>query len=107
MNPALLLLVPLGLVLVLVWRAANWQSQKRIQSWASERGFELLQSRICVLNRAPFMLSSSRTQSVYWIVVRDALGQACSGWICMGSYWPFMEDEFNVQWNGSSSPHLR
>lgn len=97
-----LLCWPVIIVALFIW--SGRQQKARLEKWAIERRFELLEAKPCFLLRGPFQWSASRHQAVYRLTILDAHGERFCGWACLGHFSWFTPDEFRVEWDGLNRP---
>jgi hypothetical protein len=84
-------------VLINIWYFSR--SRHILEKWAAQNGYEIVRSEYRMLRKGPFFWSSSRGQSVYYVVVRDARGAEHTGWVRCGSWWwGLMSDQVEVKW---------
>jgi hypothetical protein len=97
--PALILLVIIciGGTIILRW---NFKKTRQILGkWAKDNNYQILSSEHRIFTKGPFFWTSSRQQSVYYVVVRDSHGHEKSGWLRCGDYWfGMLIDRVEVIW---------
>ena len=92
-------------ILILLFAAlAHWynltRSRAMMRRWASENGYEILESQYRVFRRGPFFWSSSKAQTVFYVKTRDRLGYMRSGWVRCGSWWwGLWSNQVEVRWD--------
>ena len=71
-----------------------------LNHWAHECGYRIIESHYATLFRGPFFWSSSRNQTVYRVIIKEAGGLQCRGWVRYGS-WAFglLSDQAEVRWD--------
>jgi hypothetical protein len=84
-----------GLAIYLQWS----RSRSLLEGWATENGYEIVQSEYRVLSKGPFFWTSSKGQTVYYVTIRDGQGETRSGWVRCGSWWfGLMSNKTEVRW---------
>ena len=98
MDSPFLILLFVGLGIAgLVWHFSR--SRSLLEQWASENGYTILHREYRNLFRGPFFWTSSKTQTVYYVQVRDRDGNVRTGWVRCGSWWlGLMSDKTEVRW---------
>ena len=98
MKVSLIILVFVALgVGMTVWTFSR--SRKILERWAAENGYQILSSEFRWLRRGPFFWTSSKGQTVYYVVVRTPEGPTKRGWVRCGSFWwGVMQDKAKVRW---------
>ena len=85
-----------------VWLATSlWRSvaDHAVHQWAAANGFTLLEADRRMLLRGPFFFTSSNSQTVFRIRVRDAAGGIHSGWLRYGGWWlGALSGRIEVRW---------
>jgi hypothetical protein len=97
------LLIPLVIMVVIAtWIAHFSRSKTLLEKWAAENGFEILQREQRYISQGPFFWTTSRSQVVYHVNVRDGLGNVRSGWVrCGGWFLGMWSDKTEVKWEDS------
>ena len=70
---------------MMLWTFAR--GRELLIRWASENGYQILQSEFRWFRRGPFFWTSSKGQVIYHVVVRAPDGTTRSGWVRCGSFW--------------------
>jgi hypothetical protein len=85
-GPALLILVfgVVGLVAIL-WHFHR--SGSLLHQWADENGYRIVRQEYRTFFRGPFFLTTSKGQTVYYVVVEDQQGTRRSGWVRCGGWF--------------------
>ena len=79
-------------------RAAD-KAEKILRQWEERNQFELLRAEKCFFCGGFNPLTTSKTQTVYDVTIRDRKGQERSGWVRCGSYWSGVwEEKSEVKW---------
>ena len=63
--------------------------RNRLQAWAKDNGFVLLEARYIWRFQGPDAWSRSQYQTLYRVRVKDRQGQISLGWVTLGTYWGF------------------
>jgi hypothetical protein len=92
---------------LIVWHYSRARSL--LEHWADERGFNILDSQYRYLRRGPFFWTTSKGQAVYFVRVRDRLGDLRTGYVRCGSWFlGLLSDKVEVRWetwgDSSNSP---
>ncbi|MEO6908857.1 MAG: hypothetical protein ABI210_13305 [Abditibacteriaceae bacterium] len=76
------------------------RSRNILQKWADQNGYQIITAKYAWFFRGPFFLSSSKNQSVYRVLARDAQGRTRSGWVRCGSWlWGDWSNQTSVSWD--------
>jgi hypothetical protein len=95
----LFLCVVMGAVLVVYMAWFFSRSRSVLEHWAEANGYEILHSEYRNLFRGPFVWTSSKGQSVYYVRVRARDGHERSGWVRCGGFWAgLFSDKAEVRW---------
>ncbi|MCW3058279.1 MAG: hypothetical protein JWQ02_100 [Capsulimonas sp.] len=78
----------------------NYKSDTILYQWARRSGYSIIEAKIPWFYLGPFMLTTSRWQVVYRVVVEDEYGELQSGWVRCGS-WLFglQENVAEARWD--------
>ena len=72
--------------------------ENMLNRWASDEGYEVLESKNCWLLRGPFSWTTSDGQRVYRVVVRTPEGRIRQGWVRCGSFgWGILTHLLQLQ----------
>lgn len=94
---ALLLPAATALVVYVAWCFSR--SRSLLQRWASENGLQILDSKLSPSGPPSWNWTSSRSQTVYFVRVRDNDGRERRGWVRCGSFWAgVFSDKTEVRW---------
>lgn len=95
-------LVPPLIILSAVALYLAWcftRARELLDGWAARSGFTLVRARRRVLFSGPFTWTSSRSQFVYLVEVRDQDGRERHGWVRCGSFLAGVHsDAVEVRW---------
>jgi hypothetical protein len=82
-------LVSVGIVAFMVRHFFWVRSSARtlLNRWAQENGLEILHSKVVFADLGPFSWSTSKSQLVYFVLVRDREGSKRSAWVRCGRFW--------------------
>ena len=95
----------LGFLAVLAFAVAIifWQfsrSRQILEHWARDNNYSIVSSQFRWFCKGPFFWTSSKGQTVYYVTVETADGQARNGWVrCGGWFWGLLADSADVQWD--------
>ena len=93
---AIVLFVAVGVGLVVFHFS---RSDALLRRWAEENGYRLLRQEYCWFFKGHFFWTSSRGQTVYYVVVEDPSGEVHRGWVRCGSWWfGLLSDKAEVRW---------
>jgi hypothetical protein len=82
---------------VTIWTRGRVENM--LNRWASDEGYEVLESESCWFLRGPFFWTTSRGQRVYRVVVRTREGRVRQGWVRCGSFgWGILKDKVEARW---------
>jgi hypothetical protein len=85
-------------VFTLVWHFTR--SSSMLNQWATQRGYRILRQEYCWFFRGPFFWTSSKGQTVYYVVLEDSAGSKRRGWVRCGSWWfGLLSDKVEVRWD--------
>jgi hypothetical protein len=99
LTGALALVVLLVFVgLMIYW--TNRRSTEMIQRWAEGNGYMILDMERRLFRRGPFFLTTSRSQTVYYVTLVDPQGGERRGWVRCGSFWlGIFANTVEVRWD--------
>ena len=84
-------------VVFAVWNLSR--SRSLLDQWAEQNGFEIIHSELRSLRRGPFLLTTTKGQTVYYVTVRDINGVEHCGWVrCGGALLGLLSDKTEVRW---------
>ena len=97
-------LVCLAIVVgVILWTSRR--SQAMLRRWAEGNGYQIVASEHRLFRRDPFLWTTSRGQTVYYVTVTDATGQMRSGYIRCGNFWlGLWREQVEVRWDEAADP---
>ena len=94
------ILVPAVILLAvgsLAWSFSR--SRKLLEQWAADNGFHILEREYRNFRKRPFFWTSSNSQAVYHVTVRDREGNVHSGWVrCGGWILGMLSNQTEVRW---------
>ncbi|BCU76301.1 hypothetical protein llg_10160 [Luteolibacter sp. LG18] len=98
-----ILVIPLVAVLGLFLEGRRHsRSRGLLENWAASSGYQLVESELRTFLKGPFWFTSSKSQLVYRITVRDRDGSVRHGWArCGGWFFGLLEDDVEVRWDGA------
>jgi hypothetical protein len=92
----------LGAVAALVILAMWWhfdRSNSLLHRWAAENGYHVVRHEYRHLCKGPFFWTSTKGQSVYYVVVEDSGGTRCNAWVRCGGWWlGLLSDHVEARW---------
>jgi hypothetical protein len=98
---ALLLLGAILLITYVTW--CFLRSRSLLHRWAITNEFQILDSRLSP--SGPLSWTSSRSQIIYFVCVRDKEGQERRGWVRCGSFWVgVFSNKIEVRWECENKP---
>ncbi len=72
----------------------------RVQTWASENDYTILQEEPRNLAKGPFFWTSGKWQAVFRVTVQTSDGYTRIGWVRCGSWWGgVMSDKVEARWD--------
>jgi hypothetical protein len=96
----LLMFVALAVVVLVSLLLHFKRSNVILQKWAEEHGYRILVQEYRSWRRGPFFWSSSKQQTVYYVVVEDPQGCRRSGYVrCGGWFLGLWSDAVEVRWD--------
>jgi hypothetical protein len=85
-------------VLSLAWHFGR--SSSLLHQWAAENGYRILRQEYRTLFKGPFFWTSSKGQTVYYVVVEDEDGNERRGWVRCGGWWfGLLSNHVDVRWD--------
>ena len=76
------------------------RSGSLLKRWANENEFQILDSKLSSSGPPSWNWTSSRSQTVYSVHVRDKHGLERRGWVRCGSFWAgVFNDKTEVRWD--------
>jgi hypothetical protein len=91
-------LVVVVIVLGLVWHFER--SNSLLHQWAAQNGYRIISQKYRNFFKGPYFWTSTRGQTVYYVVVEDPDGNTRSGWVRCGSWWfGLLSDNVEVHWD--------
>ena len=95
-----ILAVPLVIVIAIygiVWRFNR--SRSILDRWASGQGIEVLNAEYRVLRTGPFFFRHDENQTVYYVTIRDQVGNVRHAYLrCGGWFLGLLSDAVAVEW---------
>jgi hypothetical protein len=96
------LLLPAAIVLITYVACCFLRSRSLLRRWANENGFQVLDSKLSP--SGPLSWTSSRSQTVYSVRVRDKNGRERRGWVRCGSFWAgVFSNKTEVRWENDTT----
>jgi len=76
------------------------RSASMLADWARGQGVELVSEERCHFLKGPYFWTSSKSQVVFRVSVRDRQGRVRSGWVRCGSFiGGLLSDQVDVRWD--------
>jgi len=80
-----------------VWRFQR--SDSLLRQWADQNGFRIISQEYRSVFTGPFFWTTSKGQTVYYVVVKDSDGNTRGGWVrCGGWFFGLLSDNVDVSW---------
>jgi hypothetical protein len=91
-------LVIFVVIFTLAWRFGR--SGSLLSKWAAENGYCIIHEEYRFLRKGPFFWTTSKGQTVYYVVALDSAGNKRRGWVRCGSWWfGLLSDKVEVRWD--------
>lgn len=75
------------------------RSGSLLQQWAMKNDYQIIRQEYRSFFKGPFFWTSTRGQTVYYVVVEDSDGNRRSGWVRCGGWWlGLLSDNVEVRW---------
>jgi hypothetical protein len=93
-------------VLLCVVAGMVWWSYARSRSilsqWAKDHSYEILESEYRFFLRGPFFWFTAKSQTVFFVKIRDPDGNIRTGWVRCGGWWlGLLSEKAEVKWKTS------
>jgi hypothetical protein len=76
------------------------RSNSLLDQWAERNGYEIVRREHRSFFKGPFFWTSTRGQSVYYVVVEDEAGNRRSGYARCGGWWfGLLSNNVEVRWD--------
>ena len=75
------------------------RAQKDVRAWLASDGYDIVQMQHRWVRQGPLFWTTTRSQIVYRVVVRDTSGGQRAGWARWGRRWLFEGDSMNLVWD--------
>jgi hypothetical protein len=93
----------IALIVVLVALPMGWhygRSNSLLREWAAQNRYRIIRQEFRNFVRGPFCWTSTKGQTVHYVVVEDSDGNKRSGWVRCGSWWfGLLSDKVRVRWD--------
>jgi hypothetical protein len=90
-------------VAVLILLSLWWhfgRSSSLLHQWAAKNKYRIIRQEYRCFFKGPFFWTSTKAQTVYYVVVEDSVGARRSGWVRCGSWWfGLLSDNVEVRWD--------
>ena len=85
-------------ILAVVWHFGR--SSSLLHQWAAENGYRIICREHRNFLKGPFFWTSTKGQTVYYVVVEDSGGNRRTGWVRCGGWWlGLLSDNVEVRWD--------
>jgi hypothetical protein len=92
-----LFFVALVVVLAMVWHFGR--SHSLLHQWADQNNYRIIRQEYRFF-KGPYFWTSTKGQTVYYVVLEDREGNQRSGWVRCGSWWfGLLSDNVEVRWD--------
>jgi hypothetical protein len=89
-----------ALLIMLAWLWHFGRSNSLLHSWAAQNGFRIVRQEYRTFFRGPFFWTTTKGQTVYYVVVEDPTGKQRAGWVRCGGWWlGLLSDNVEVRWD--------
>ena len=92
----------IALVVVIIVLAVAWhfgRSNSLLHQWAAQNRYRIIRQEYRFF-KGPYFWTSTKGQTVYYVVVEDPDGNTRSGWVRCGSWWfGLLSDKVQVCWD--------
>lgn len=96
-------LVIVPVIFVLIGLSLWWhfgRSNSLLHQWAEQNGYRIVRQEYRTFFRGPFFWSSSKGQTVFYVVVENSAGARRSGYVRVGGWWlGLLSDRVEVRWD--------
>lgn len=93
----LFILIGSAIIGLNLWLSSK--SRSLVEQWAHQHGYTLLHYERRIFFLGPFFWTTSRSQIVYYLRIRDQQGTERTGWIRCGSWMlGLLTDAVEVRW---------
>ena len=97
----------IAVFLIAVLIAVDWyrisRSRSILKEWAAWNGLQILSLKRAFWTGAFNPFTTSRSQVVFWVRVRDGAGHDRSGWVRCGSFWGGLSrSRAEVKWQSNA-----
>jgi hypothetical protein len=90
--------VAVVVILGLVWHFGR--SSSLLHQWAAQNGYRIIRQEYRNFFKGPFFWTSTKGQTVYYVVIEDSGGNRRSGWVRCGGWWlGLLSDNVEVRWD--------
>jgi len=96
------LLLPAAILLITYVAWCFYRSRSLLRRWADENRFQIIDFRLT--SSGPLAWTSSRSQTIYFVRIRDGDGKERRGWVRCGSFWAgVFSKKTEVKWENETS----
>jgi hypothetical protein len=93
-----LALVVVVFVLYFCWHFGR--SNSLLHQWAAENRYHILSQEYRSFFKGPYFWTSTKGQTVYYVVVEDSDGNKRSSWVRCGGWWfGLLSDNVEARWD--------
>ncbi|HEX5269085.1 MAG TPA: hypothetical protein VFW33_01295 [Gemmataceae bacterium] len=92
------LVVVVGIA-ILSWSWRGGRADDLVTGWAEKNGYRVVDCSYCWFWKGPFVLTTSKSQMVYYVTFEDAGGRRRRAYVrCGGWFMGMMSDNVEVAW---------
>jgi hypothetical protein len=92
-----------ALVIVVVVLLLGWhfsRSNSLLHQWAAKNNYRIIRQEYRNLFKGPYLWTSAKGQTVYYVLIEDSVGDQRNGWVRCGGWWfGLLSDEVEVRWD--------
>jgi len=96
-------LFAIAAVAVLIMLTLWWhfgRSSSLLHQWAAQNAYAIISQEYRFFFKGPFTWTSTKAQTVYYVVVEDLAGTKRNGWVRCGSWWfGLLSNDVTVRWD--------
>ena len=60
---------------------------REVEKWAKKEGFEIISSEFRWVIRGPYFISSSNSQRIFYVTLKDKTGSTKKAWVKVGGFF--------------------
>jgi hypothetical protein len=85
-------------ILAMVWHSGR--SSSLLNQWAAQNGYRVISQEYRTFFKGPFFWTSTKGQTIYYVVIEDSGGNRRGGWVRCGGWWlGLLSDNVEVRWD--------